>query len=173
MSRADLAAKTCTLARTVEIVGDGWTLMILRELFLGVRRFDEFQRQTGASPASVSGRLRKMEEVGLIRREAYSRHPPRYEYRLTDMGKALWPAIIALKTWGDEWVDMPKEGGPKTPSMSAGCTTPIEIIHKSCGQVIVPRMTCPECGEAMDAHDAHARLSAPFFSERRAAAQKP
>jgi len=105
MSKSDLAAKTCTLARAVEIVGDGWTLMILREMFLGIRRFDDFQRQTGASPALISGRLRKMEDAGLIRREAYSEHPPRYEYRLTDMGKALWPAIIALKTWGDDWVD--------------------------------------------------------------------
>lgn len=159
MSKSDLAAKTCTLARAVEIVGDGWTLMILREMFLGIRRFDDFQRQTGASPALISGRLRKMEEAGLIRREAYSAHPPRFEYRLTDMGKALWPAIIALKTWGDEWVDGPVDGR----------ATPVEIIHKSCGNVIVPQMTCPDCGEAMAAHDAHARLSAPFFSERRAA----
>ncbi len=167
MSKSDLAAKTCTLARAVEIVGDGWTLMILREMFLGIRRFDDFQRQTGASPASVSSRLRKMEEAGLIRREAYSEHPPRYEYRLTDMGKALWPAIIALKTWGDDWVDGPVDGR----------ATPVEIIHKSCGHVVAPQMTCPDCGEAMTAHDAHARLSAPFFSERRAAqkatTQKP
>jgi DNA-binding HxlR family transcriptional regulator/predicted RNA-binding Zn-ribbon protein involved in translation (DUF1610 family) len=167
MSRADLAAKTCSLARAVEIVGDGWTLMILREMFLGVRRFDEFQRQTGASPALVSGRLRKMEEAGLIRRIAYSEHPPRFEYRLTDMGKALWPAIIALKTWGDDWVEGPVDG------TTDSWATPVEIIHKSCGAVVAPQMTCPDCGEAMAAHDAHARLSAPFFSERRAAQKAP
>ncbi|MGB0508083.1 MAG: winged helix-turn-helix transcriptional regulator [Pikeienuella sp.] len=153
MSRSDLAKQTCTVARAVEIVGDPWTLMILREMFLGGRRFDDIQRQISVAPHTLSSRLKRLEGVGVIRREAYSERPVRYEYRLTEMGRDLWPAIIALKNWGDKWFDKPYE-------------RPIEIIHKNCGHSIQPGMACPECGEPMGALDAYPAISTAYEQER-------
>lgn len=155
MSRADLAESACTVARTVAMVGDEWTFMILREMMLGARRFDDMQRQTGASPHLLSQRLKKLESTGVVRREAYSERPLRHEYRLTEMGRDLWPAVIALKQWGDRWL--------------AGGATSVEIEHKGCGHVVQPRMTCPDCGEPMAAHDARPRITPEFAEERRAA----
>jgi len=154
MARADLARQICTIARAVSLVGDEWTFMILREMFLGHRRFDEFLRHTGASAALLSQRLKKLEAEGVIRKEAYSERPVRYEYRLTAMGRELWPAVIALKQWGDKWLG----DGP----------APVEIVHKTCGHVTEPQMTCSHCGEPMAAHDAEPRLSEPFQTERHA-----
>jgi len=128
--------------------------MIVRETFLGNRRFDDLQRQTGASPHSLSQRLKRLESIGVLRRETYSEHPPRHEYRLTTMGRDLWPVIVSMKAWGDKWL------GEGTPS--------IDIRHKACGNVILPQMTCPECHEPMEAHDAQARLSREFEHERNA-----
>ena len=93
--------------------------MILREMFLGSRRFDDFLRQTGISSHLLSRRLKKLESEGVIYRESYTDRPPRYEYRLTTKGRDLWPVIIAFKQWGDTWLN---EGD-----------SPIQIVHKSCG----------------------------------------
>jgi DNA-binding HxlR family transcriptional regulator len=159
MSRADLARTSCSAARTIELFGDGWTLMILRELFLGSRRFDDLQGQTGASPPILSQRLKRLEATGVLRREAYSDRPPRHEYRLTAMGRDLWPVVVAMKAWGDKWLD--------------GDATAVAIEHKGCGHTIVPRMTCPDCGEPLQAHDARTRLSPEFERERTANRNRP
>jgi DNA-binding HxlR family transcriptional regulator len=158
MSRTDLAADVCTLARTAELFGDAWTLTILRELFLGTRRFDELLRQTGASPHILSQRLKRLVAAGILRREAYSDHAARYDYRLTEKGRAIWPVVIAMKAWGDEWL-----------GDGASEATPVAIEHKGCGHVVVPRMTCPDCGAPMAAHDATPHLSQPFAAQRAAA----
>lgn len=135
MSRADLADNTCSVARTIEILGDVWTLMILREAFLGNRRFDDLKRQTGASPHALSQRLKRLERIGVLRLESYSEHPPRHEYRLTTKGRDLWPVIVTMKAWGDKWLG---EGSPS-----------IEIRHKGCGHVVIPEMTCSACHAPM------------------------
>jgi DNA-binding HxlR family transcriptional regulator len=155
MNRSDLPSQSCTVARAVAQVGDEWTLLIVREMFLGTRRFDEFLRLTGMSSHLLSQRLKKLEAQGSIRRERYSERPPRHEYRLTGKGRELWTVIIALKQWGDRWLS-PED-------------TPVQIVHKTCGRVTKPQMTCPECGELIDAYDAEARLSQPFELERQAA----
>ncbi len=158
MSRADLAQNACTAARTIELFGDEWTLMILREMFLGGRRFDDLQRQTGASPHILSQRLKRLESIGVLRRETYSAHPPRHEYRLTEKGRDLWPVVVSMKLWGDKWL--------------GHGVTPVEIIHKSCGRPVIPRMTCPDCSQPMAAHDARTRLSPEFETERSAAGRQ-
>ncbi len=152
MSRADLASQTCSIARSIAQVGDEWSLMILRELFLGTRRFDDFLLYTGMSSHLLSKRLRKLETRGVIKREPYAYRPMRHEYRLTGMGRDLWPVIVALKQWGDRWL--------------VDGATPVQIRHKGCGHVTIPEMTCSQCGEAMSATDARARLSEPFENER-------
>ena len=158
MGRAALSSHTCTIARAAALVGDEWTLMILREMFLGTRRFDDFQRQTGMSSHLPSQRLKKLESAGIVQRRAYSQHPPRHEYRLTEMGRALWPVVISLKQWGDRWL--------------GNGETPVALLQKGCGAVTEPGMTCPECGEPMDAHDSEARLSGGFSEERQRAGKQ-
>ena len=159
MSRSDLPSHSCTIARAVAQVGDEWTLLIVREMFLGTRRFDDFLRFTGMSSHLLSQRLKKLEAQGLIGRERYSERPPRHEYRLTEKGRDLWTVIIALKQWGDRWLNAED--------------TPVQIVHKTCGRVTKPQMTCPDCGEPIDAQDAEARLSQPFELERQAARRAP
>ena len=154
MSRADLSLRACTIARAVALVGDQWTFMILREMFLGTRRFDDFMRLTGISPHLLSQRLKKLEANGLIRREAYLQQPLRHEYRLTPMGRDMWPAVIALKQWGDRWLG---DG-----------EVPVEVVHRSCGLTARPHLVCGQCGERMDARDAEPVLSEEFQSERNA-----
>jgi len=156
MSRSELAENTCTAARAVELFGDAWMMMILREMFLGTRRFDDLQRLTGAAPATLSQRLKRLEGVGVIRRESYQENPTRYEYRLTAMGRDLWPVIISMKIWGDKW-------------LGKGDPTPVTIIHKQCGGTVTPHFICPDCHAPMEAHDAEPRLSPEFEHERRMA----
>ncbi|MEM1315622.1 MAG: helix-turn-helix domain-containing protein, partial [Pseudomonadota bacterium] len=143
----------CTVARATELVGEPWTLMILREMFLRSRRFDELQKYTGASPHLLSQRLKRMEAEGIVVRRRYQERPPRDEYRLTEKGRDLWPVIIALKTWGDKWRD--PDG-----------IDPVVIVHKGCGKVTRPSLVCSECGEPMEAHDASVELDPAFADER-------
>lgn len=155
MGRAALSFQTCTIARAAALVGDEWTIVILREMFLGTRRFDDFLRHTRMSSHLLSQRLKKLETAGIVSRTAYSERPPRYEYRLTEMGRALWPIVVSFKQWGDRWLN---DG-----------ETPVALVHKACGAVTEPRMTCSKCGEPMDAHEAEAHLSKAFAAERRGA----
>ena len=155
MSRSDLSRSTCSVARTIEIVGDTWALMILREMFLGSHRFDELQQFTGASPLILSRRLKRFEAEGIVERRLYSEHPPRHEYRLTRKGRDLWPLIIAFKQWGDRW-------------LSAEGPTPVALRHTGCGQTTRPILVCSACGDPIDAITARPHLSAAMARERKA-----
>lgn len=155
MSRANLPLQSCSIARAVAQVGDEWSILIMREMFLGTRRFDDFLCQTRMSSHLLAGRLKKLEAMGVVWREAYSEHPPRSEYRLTAMGRDFWSVIIAFKQWGDRWLG---DG-----------EAPVQILHKGCGHLTRPQMTCPDCGQAMAAHDARAALTQSYASERQAA----
>jgi len=94
--------KNCPVARALDIIGERWTILLLRDLFLqGPRRFQDFQESlAGVAPNTLSARLKTMEEQGLITRRVYSDHPPRLEYHLTDKGKSLGPVLKALREWG-------------------------------------------------------------------------
>ncbi|HET7622476.1 MAG TPA: helix-turn-helix domain-containing protein [Gemmatimonadaceae bacterium] len=85
------------------MVGDRWTMLILRELFVGAIRFEEFQAQTGMSPHLLSTRLKRLEGDGVVARHLYSTSPPRHEYRLTRKGLDLYPLLLSLKSWGGKW----------------------------------------------------------------------
>ncbi len=143
MARADLAKSDCAVARAIERVGDPWTLMILRAMFLGARRFDQLQQSTGASPHILSERLKRLCADDVLHRRLYSHHPPRHEYLLTEKGRDLWSVVITLRAWGEKWV--PRDG-PKD----------LRLFHKGCGAEMMPRLACPECGAPMQAHDCQA-----------------
>ena len=156
MAASGLSRQTCSIARTVETVGDKWTEMILREMFLGSRRFDELQRLTGASPHLLSQRLKRLEAEDILRREPYSERPLRHEYRLTEKGRDLWPIVIALKTWGDKWMD---DGDSQ-----------ITLTHTTCGHATKPYLVCSHCEQPIEAVTSEAHI-APELAKERAAAR--
>jgi DNA-binding HxlR family transcriptional regulator len=153
MKKTGLSALTCSVARTVELVGDTWNLMVVRELFLGSKRFDDIATQIGISPHLLSVRLRKLTEAGVLTREAYQQRPLRYQYRLSAKGRDLWPVIVTLKNWGDRWLDWPE--GP-----------PLALRHKGCGHASTPTLVCSECGEPVDALAMHAEPGETMLTER-------
>ena len=128
----------CCLARGLEMIGDWWSPLIIRDLFLGVTRFEELVEDLGISRNLLTLRLRALAANGIIERAPYGQRPVRYEYRLTEAGRDLVPAILALTAWGDRWA-RPKEGSP------------ILFVHESCGRHFQPRVTCSACGEPLSA----------------------
>jgi DNA-binding HxlR family transcriptional regulator len=130
----EIDQQLCSVARSLAIVGDRWTLMILRDAFLGTRRFEDFHRQLGVSRHRLSDRLSKLVQHGVLRKVRYQDRPTRYEYRLTKKGVALQPVMLTLAQWGDQWCD-------------DGRGAPVEYRHRSCGKVTTPKLCCSECGE--------------------------
>ena len=125
----------CSIAGALDVVGEKWSLLVVRELFLGVRRFSEIAANTGAPRDILTTRLRRLEDVGVVERTKYSDRPPRYEYRLTRAGGDLLPVIMAVKQWGDRHVS-----GEVLPP----------VYEHSCGATFQPRMDCAVCGEPAD-----------------------
>jgi DNA-binding HxlR family transcriptional regulator len=95
--------RECPIADAMELIGDRWSLLVIREIGLGVRRFTAIQRNTGAPREMLTARLRKLEDSGVITRQQYSEHPPRYDYMLTEAGQALVPVLRSLRRWGEKY----------------------------------------------------------------------
>src|SRR3954471_23522395 len=96
--------RDCSIARTLEVVGEKWALLALREVFLGNRRFDEMVRRTGAPRDTLTARLKTLTGAGILERRPYSEHPARFEYHLTPAGRDLYPVIATLMAWGDKYL---------------------------------------------------------------------
>ena len=135
--------QNCSIARSLELIGERWTLLIVRDAFLGVRRFDDFQESLGLSRGVLTDRLNRLVEAGILERRMYQEHPPRYEYGLTEKGLDLWPVTISLLKWGDRYH---AEDGP-----------PRLIVHRECGGEVTEHLTCAKCGAELDARDVEAR----------------
>jgi DNA-binding HxlR family transcriptional regulator len=144
MRLTSLAEMNCSIAKTLDVVGEWWSLLIVRDAFRGTTRFDDFQESLGLARSVLTARLRKLTDQGILERRAYCEHPPRYEYRLTDKGKALFPVITALMRWGDDW-----EAGPAGP--------PMQLVHDTCGQVTVPVLSCPHCDGEVTTRNTHSQ----------------
>jgi DNA-binding HxlR family transcriptional regulator len=144
MKRTSFAEMQCSVARTLEIVGEWWTMLIIREAFNGVRRFDEFQQKLGIARNVLSDRLRKLVDAGVLERRQYTDRPARYEYRLTQKGLDLYPILVSLLQWGDRWVA--GEAGP-----------PIVLRHRACGHDMHASLNCDECGQLVRPRDVEAR----------------
>lgn len=137
MPPADADPRTCSIADALDVVGERWSLLAVREMTYGVHRFSEIARQTGASRDILTTRLRALEAAGVVHRVRYNDHPPRDEYHLTPAGRELGPVLLTLKAWGDRWLAHERHGGP-----------PVDWMH-SCGQRFVPRTTCSACERAL------------------------
>ena len=138
----DLEEQPCSIARAISVVGDRWSLMILRDCFLRVRRFDDFQARLGITRHLLSGRLKKFVASGVLRRVPYQDRPRRYEYVLTQKGLDLYPVLMALVHWGD--VHMADANG-----------RPVIHHHKDCGHAFDPMLVCSECHEPLDPRAVH------------------
>jgi len=125
------------VARSLSVVGERWTLLILRDCFRGLRRFDQFAASLRLSPHLLSTRLGKLVEEGILERRTYQEQPVRHEYRLTPKGRDLYPVIATLVRWGDRW--MAGDDGP-----------PATFIHKECGHAMTPEVVCSECRQPLD-----------------------
>ena len=119
----ELQNETCPVARGLSVVGDRWTMLVLRDCFLGIRRFEQMQERLGITRHVLADRLRKLEGAGVLRREAYQDRPVRHEYRLTERGKALYPMLVSLIDWANAHV--PIEGSPSVTLVSRSAGTPI------------------------------------------------
>ena len=137
-----LEEEQCSLARTVAVIGDRWSLLILRECFLRVRRFEAFQSRLGITRHLLADRLKKFVRYGVLRRARYQESPARYEYILTQRGLDLYPVVMSIVHWGD--MHMVDERG-----------RPLLHQHKNCGKLFDPVMVCSECGEPLQAKEVH------------------
>ena len=139
MERKSFADMHCSVAQCLEVVGEWWSLLIVRDVFLGVTRFDQFQERLGISRNVLNQRLNRLVEADVLQKVPYSDHPPRYDYRLTAKGRDLWPVLTAMRQWGD------KHAAPDGP--------PLHLVHKACGKVSHAVLTCSSCGERLTARD--------------------
>lgn len=142
----DLSSENCSLARALAVVGDRWTLLVLREAFLKTRRFEDFQSRLGIARRVLTERLAGLVDNGVLEKVAYQQRPLRHEYRLTDKGMALYPVILGLVHWGDA-------------HLGDGAGPPVIHRHKACGHDFRSVLTCSECGEALGARDVEARAA--------------
>ena len=143
MKRSSIAHINCSIAQTLDVVGEWWTLLVVRDIMLGHRRFEAIQADLGIARNILTDRLNTLVENGIVDRIRYQVSPDRYEYQLTRRGKDLFPVMIALMNWGDRWIPMPSG-------------QPIRAIHTGCGGDIETRMICMSCGEHVADKAAHA-----------------
>ena len=144
MTRTDTSNWPCTIARAVNVLGDGWNLLIIRQACLGTRRFEEFQRALGIGRNILAGRLALLVEEGLLRRVEYQQRPVRHEYRLTDKGREVYPVLAAMAAWGDRWLTGP-EG------------TPLVLHHTACDSDMHAVVVCSECDHPLDVRQVRAQ----------------
>jgi DNA-binding HxlR family transcriptional regulator len=157
-------AQVCSIAGTLGLIGERWTLLILRDVFLGVRRFDDLQRELGIARNVLRDRLRLLVDEGILERRRYQERPERFEYRLTKKGTDLWPVLHALMSWGDRYEV--SGGGP-----------PTVIEHRDCGGRIDAQRVCEACGATVGAREVVAKPGPgatpdhPWFARRELAAR--
>jgi DNA-binding HxlR family transcriptional regulator len=137
MRRVSFAEVACPIAQSLEVIGEWWTLLIIRDAFFGVTRFDEFQENLGIARNILASRLDTLVAAGVMERQCYDEGRGRYDYLLTDKGRALWPVIVTLRQWGDAWI--------------LGEGNEISLLrHKHCGEITTGVLVCDHCGEALD-----------------------
>jgi len=135
--------QNCSIARALEVVGDRWTMLVLRTAFEGIRRFDDYQDRLGVARNVLTDRLSRLCDEGLLRRVRYQERPDRYEYRLTRKGVELWPVMMTLMKWGD------RHYAPDGP--------PLLVTHVGCGGALTDDLTCDSCGVRLRPNEVESR----------------
>jgi DNA-binding HxlR family transcriptional regulator len=147
MAAVSTQPRACSIARTLDVVGEKWALLAVREVFLGNRTFDEIVRRTGAPRDTLAARLRTLVGAGILERRQYTAHPARFEYRLTAAGRDLYPVIVTLMRWGDQYL--------------AGGDGPPLVLQHRCGHRVRAQVVCQACGEPLEARDVTPLVSGP------------
>jgi DNA-binding HxlR family transcriptional regulator len=142
VERKSFADMHCSVAQCLEVVGEWWSMLIVRDAFLGITRFDAFQERLGISRNILNQRLGRLVETGILEKRRYSEHPPRYDYHLTQKGRDLWPVLTAMRQWGD------RHAAPDGP--------PLRVRHKGCGKISTAVLVCSACGEPLGDRDVRA-----------------
>jgi DNA-binding HxlR family transcriptional regulator len=142
VERKSFSNMHCSVAQCLEVVGEWWSLLIVRDSFFGVTRFDDFQERLGISRNVLNQRLDHLVQAGVLVKVPYREHPPRHDYRLTDKGRDLWPVITTMRQWGD------KHAAPDG--------SPLQLIHKDCGEISHALLTCSTCGKTIGPKDVRA-----------------
>jgi len=140
VQRTDFGAMACSIARTLDVVGEPWSPLILRDVWVGFTRFEQLQQDLGISRKVLTERLRWLEDRGVLERHEYSSRPARHEYRLTAEGLELVDVLMAMVRWGDRW-------------LAGGAGPPVLYRHRACGEVAHVEPVCSRCGEPMHATD--------------------
>jgi len=141
---ADVAPRPCSIAAALTVLGEKWSLLVVRELALGVHRFDRIQQNTGAPRDILTSRLRRLEAAGVLEKRLYQERPPRHEYRLTESGNELRPILLSIAQWGDRWASP-----PRVTTWVHSCGGEADVVH-----------TCRACGEEITGRDLTARYAA-------------
>ncbi|MDQ2944132.1 MAG: helix-turn-helix transcriptional regulator [Candidatus Dormibacteraeota bacterium] len=136
-------SQICSVAGSLELIGERWTLLIIRDAFMGARRFEDFQRRTGAARNILSVRLNLLVKEGIFRKVAYQDHPVRYEYRFTEKGLDLWPVLVSLLQFGDRHIYPGR--------------APVLLVHKNCGGAVSDHRMCETCGAKLGPRDVETR----------------
>jgi DNA-binding HxlR family transcriptional regulator len=136
VTRTSLSEVACSIARATDLFGDAWTALIMRDVLLGITRFDDLAHDLGISRKVLAARLARLVEQGVLARERYQERPVREHYRATDKGEELYPVLLALMSWGDRWYS--GQTGP-----------PARIHHLGCGRDTTPVIACIHCGESL------------------------
>lgn len=140
MQRTTFAAMPCSIARTLDVFGEPWTPLILRDVWVGMTRFEQIRSDLGISTKVLTQRLGWLVESGVLERKQYSERPPRYEYALTQKGTELCDVLLVMRRWGDKW--LAGEEGP-----------PVLHRHRACGKFCYAELHCSECGKPMQVDD--------------------
>ncbi|KOV80773.1 helix-turn-helix domain-containing protein [Nocardia sp. NRRL S-836] len=144
MSYASFASLPCTLGRPAALLGERWTLLLLRQIFLGTRRFEDFQSAMEISRSVLTDRLSMLLDEGVLKRVPYQADGrTRHEYRLTEKGRDLYPVLMALRTWGEKWMLAEQEDEP------------FSLEHRDCGGGVRAKVECTGCGAELTARDVH------------------
>ncbi|WP_280432756.1 winged helix-turn-helix transcriptional regulator [Nocardia brasiliensis] len=139
MQRTNFGEMACSIARTLDVIGEAWSPLILRDVFVGMTRFDQLQADLGVSRKVLTERLNHLVEHGVLERKPYDQRP-RYEYVLTQQGIELFEVLMVMKGWGDKW-----RAGAAGP--------PVLYRHHACGEISNVELRCDHCGEPMRAAD--------------------
>jgi DNA-binding HxlR family transcriptional regulator len=143
MLGSDYDSQVCSIAGALGVVGERWSLLIVRNVFLGLRRFDEIQENLGIARNVLQTRLTRLIDQGVLEKRLYQERPPRHEYRLTQKGLDLWPTLVALMQWGDRYAVPP--AGPV-----------VLLEHRDCGGAVDEHRVCEKCGAKLSVRDARA-----------------
>ncbi|WP_111861181.1 winged helix-turn-helix transcriptional regulator [Acinetobacter sp. CFCC 10889] len=148
----EIGEQPCPIARTLSVIGDRWTFLIIRNAFMGIRRFDDFQQNLGVTRHVLSERLKRLVEHQVLVKTPYQDRQQRFEYRLTEKGRALYPVLLTMANWSDQWMDAELE-------------PIVHFVHSTCQHVLKPVLVCSDCGELLDAQQVKPVFNVAFMQK--------